>query len=176
MSARTILNSRLHGGFTLAEILIVVLILAILAMIVVPKWGDAADEARESALATDLQTARRQIQLYTAEHNDRRPEFNEGGAVDTPNFIARMTGRTDTSGKLNPSGQCGPYLTEWPANPYLSGDRARQIHFHPNPSPPRHGLTGWYYSLTTGILYANSTTGAILFDPVELVIPPGPPG
>ena len=171
MCARRTPLSRSHGGFTLVEILIIVTILAILAMIVIPKWDEATDDARESALAADLQTARRQIQLYTAQHNDRRPEFNESGSVDTANFIARMTGRTDLSGKLNPSGQCGPYLTDWPANPYLSGDSAKLIQFHSNYKPPRHALTGWYYSLTTGILYANSTTGAIAFDPVELVIP-----
>ena len=171
MCARRTPLSRSHGGFTLVEILIIVMILAILAMVVIPKWGQATDDARESALASDLQTARRQIQLYTVQHNDRRPEFNEGGAVDTANFIARMTGRTDPSGKLNLSGQCGPYLNDWPSNPFVESANAQKIQFHSNESPPRHGITGWYYSLTTGILYANSTTGAVAFDPVELIIP-----
>ena len=87
------------------------------------------------------------------------------------NFVARMTGRTNPSGKLNTSGQCGPYLTDWPSNPFVKGAAAQTIQFHSNAAPPRLSMTGWYYSLTTGILYANSTTGAILFDPVELIIP-----
>jgi len=165
MCARRTSLNRYHGGFTLVEILIVVVILAILAMIVIPKWGEAADDARESALATDLQAARRQIQLYTLQHNNHRPEFNEGGSIDTANFVARMTGRTDSSGKLNPSGQYEPYLNDWPSNPFVESADAQKIQFHSNEAPPRHGLTGWYYSLTTGILYSNSTTGGEAFDP-----------
>jgi len=154
-----------HHAFTLTEILIVVLILAILAMITVPQWSDTSEEAREAALATDLQTARRQIQLYRSQHNGRGPELNENGAKDPANFVARMTGRTDQNGKLNPAGKYGPYLNAWPSNPFVEGDAASKIQFHSNVAPPRHGLTGWYYSLTTGMLYANSTRGGEAFDP-----------
>ena len=154
-----------HMAFTLVEVLIIVLIVAILAMVVIPEWADTTDDAREAALATDLQTARRQIQLYRSEHSGRRPELDEAGLSDAANFVVRMTGRTDQSGALNSAGNCGPYLTDWPSNPFVQGAAAQTIQFHSNVAPPRHGMTGWYYSLTTGMLYANSTTGGEAFDP-----------
>ncbi len=51
-------------GFTLVEILIVVIILGILAAIVVPQFTEASDDAKQSAMATNLQTLRSQIELY----------------------------------------------------------------------------------------------------------------
>lgn len=154
----------LEKGFTLVEILIIVMILAILAMIAIPKWVEASDDTREAALATDLQSARRQIQLYRSQHNGLGPEFNEGGGLDPANFVARMTGRTDVNGALKSGGECGPYLSAWPSNPFVEGAAAQAIQFHSNAAPPRHGLAGWYYSLTTGMLYPNSIKGAKAFD------------
>ena len=104
--------SRSRTGFTTVEILIVVLILGIIAMLVAPKLGTASDEARESALATDVNTIRSQIRLYVTQHASRLPHVDELGNVDSANFIKRLTGRTDVDGKLNPAGQMGPYLLE----------------------------------------------------------------
>ena len=52
------------SGFTLVEILIVVVILGILAAIVIPQFTDASTQAKESSLCADLQTLRSQIELY----------------------------------------------------------------------------------------------------------------
>lgn len=51
-------------GFTLVEILIVVVILGILAAIVIPQFTNASEEARESSLKSNLQSLRSQIHLY----------------------------------------------------------------------------------------------------------------
>ena len=56
-------TSKKHG-FTLVEILIVVVILGILAAIVIPQFSDASTEAKTSALASNLQSLRSQIELY----------------------------------------------------------------------------------------------------------------
>ncbi|MHC4292957.1 MAG: type IV pilin protein, partial [Planctomycetota bacterium] len=50
-------------GFTLVEILIVVVILGILAAIVIPQFTDASTEAKISSLRSDLQMMRSQIEL-----------------------------------------------------------------------------------------------------------------
>jgi prepilin-type N-terminal cleavage/methylation domain-containing protein len=154
------------AGFTLVEILICLLILAILAMAAIPRLVDASNDTRETALVTDLQAARTQIQLYRSRHRGRGPEFNEGGAMDTANFVARMTSRTDVNGALNPKGEYGPYLPAWPSNPFVEGPAAQAIQFNSNARPPRQGETGWYYSLSTGMLYANSTKGGEEYDPL----------
>ena len=94
-------------GFTLVEILIVVIILGILAAIVIPQFTNASQNARESSLQSTLQTLRSQIQLYKLQHGDTLPNL----VTDwTP-----LTGSTQwpTSG----NGQSyGPYMQAIPTN------------------------------------------------------------
>jgi len=60
-------------GFTLVEILVVVVILGILAAVVIPQFSPAATEAKTSRVASDLQVMRAQIGLYKIQHNDQLP-------------------------------------------------------------------------------------------------------
>ena len=63
------MNSRKHSrnaGFTLVEILIVVVILGILSAIVIPQFTSASDTAKANAMTTQLQTIRSQLELYRA--------------------------------------------------------------------------------------------------------------
>lgn len=150
---------------TLVEVLIVVLILAIISMVVVPKLGSASDEARESALLTDLRTARCQIRLYATQHAGRLPHLDENGQLDTANLVNRLTKRTDIDGKLNPNGPSGPYLLEWPDNPFCPASVSQKIQFGTAPTPPRDGTSGWYYNTNTGIVSPNSTMGGESLDP-----------
>jgi prepilin-type N-terminal cleavage/methylation domain-containing protein len=55
-------------GFTLMELLIVVVILAILAAIVMPQFSSSGIDAREAALDTNLGVLRTAIQLYRGQH------------------------------------------------------------------------------------------------------------
>ena len=64
MSART----RSASGFTLVEILIVVVILGILAAIVIPQFTNASDSAKGSSLTSQLQTIRSQLELAQTQH------------------------------------------------------------------------------------------------------------
>ena len=147
-----------RGAFSFVEILIVVMTMAILAMIVLPRITGVSDYARASALASDLGTARRLIALYKQQHRGRSPHFNEFGQKDENNFIARMTSPTDEHGKLDPNGTCGPYLTEWPANPYCADDIARNVNFGKTAGTPLDGTAGWYYSKLTLQLHINAPT------------------
>ena len=60
-------------GFTLAELLIVVIILAILAAIIVPQFSSATVDAQESALDANLTGLRSAIELYHAQHGPLAP-------------------------------------------------------------------------------------------------------
>ncbi len=62
------ISQRARHGFTLIEILIVVVILGILAAIVIPQFTDAAEEASRSNLQSQLQTIRSQIELYNVQN------------------------------------------------------------------------------------------------------------
>ena len=71
-------------GFTLVEILIVVIILGILAAIVIPQFTNASQDARRSSLASTVQTVRSQIELYKLQHGDQLPDLT------TAAWTARM--------------------------------------------------------------------------------------
>ena len=55
-------------GFTLVEILIVVVIIGILAIIIVPKFSQFTDQTRATTTVALLRTIRNQIDLYQAQH------------------------------------------------------------------------------------------------------------
>ena len=62
-------------GFTLVEILIVVIILGILAAIVIPQFTNASTDARNSSVRSLLQTVRSQVELYKLQHGDTLPDL-----------------------------------------------------------------------------------------------------
>lgn len=156
---------RRREALTLVEVLIMVLILAIISMIAMPQFTTASDEARESALLTDIQTARSQIKLYTTQHAGRLPHVDENGEPDTDNLVNRITGRTDIQGRVDANGPFGPYLLEWPENPFSLSSVARNITFGTQASPPRDNTTGWHYNTNTGVVSANSEHGGESLDP-----------
>jgi type II secretion system protein G len=63
-----------NRAFTLIEILIVVVILGILAAVVVPQFTNAADDANDAAVRSQLQTLRGQIELFRAQQGSD-PDF-----------------------------------------------------------------------------------------------------
>jgi general secretion pathway protein G len=97
-------------GFTLVEILIVVIILGILAAIVIPQFTNASQDARESALLSQLQTLRSQIELYKLQHKDALPDL-------VTNWNP-MTTKTDADGVASAAADAfGPYMQSAPSNP-----------------------------------------------------------
>ena len=139
-------------GFTLVEILIVVVILGILAAIVIPQFTDASTQAKENSLSADLQTVRSQIQLYKIQHNDELP--GQQSAQGSVSFAQAMVGMTNISGTIQAaagSGVYGPYLQTMPTNPFDNSSTVTE-----GTGTPGSGA-GWYFNTTTANFYANDS-------------------
>lgn len=65
---RNMIVKNIQKGFTLVELLIVVIILAILAAIVVPQFASTTDDAKVSSLDSNLTAVRSAIDLYYQQH------------------------------------------------------------------------------------------------------------
>ena len=110
---------RAKSGFTLVEILIVVVILGILAAIVIPQFTSASTEAKQANLVSNLQAVRSQIELFKIHHNDELPGQQTGGAT----FVESLTGLTDVYGTVQAApgaGVFGPYMQNIPKNPFTN--------------------------------------------------------
>ncbi|MBN2211483.1 MAG: prepilin-type N-terminal cleavage/methylation domain-containing protein [Sedimentisphaerales bacterium] len=136
---------RKQKGFTLVEILIVVIILGILAAIIIPQFTEASGEAKESTLASNIQTLKSQCELYKVQHNDLYPWDDGAGAFDgSANTVAKLTLYTDVSGNTNAAKTAvfcyGPYVQDVPTNPFCSNVPAV---FESAAAPSDDGSADW---------------------------------
>ncbi|MHC4684176.1 MAG: type II secretion system protein [Planctomycetota bacterium] len=141
------------SGFTLVEILIVVVILGILAAIVIPQFTDAAMEAKESRVRTELQTMRSQIELYKVQHNDFLPG-NAGTGYTAVSFTAALTGQTDVNGESGTD--FGPYMQSLPTNPFNNSSGVEEAAVDQTTGDATDA-TGWWFNNVTGAFGANDT-------------------
>jgi len=145
---------RKNAGFTLVEILIVVIILGILAAIVIPQFTEASNDARVSALVSDLQTVRSQVELYKVQHKDCYPGWNGTTVPSGDAFVADLTGKTDIDGASG--GTLGPYLGKFPTNGFNSSAAVRIADGATDPNA-ESGSEGWWFNPTTGNFGVNDT-------------------
>jgi general secretion pathway protein G len=153
-------------GFTLVEILIVVVILGILAAIVVPQFTQASTEAKYNSLCSNLQSIRSQIELYKVQHNDVPPgntvaadgtvtaaiaEFDDQ-MTETSTILGIASGtkeRDTAAGEIY-----GPYLERVPDNPFNNENGV---------AAAAGAGVGWTYDVTTGEIAAadGGTTNGV---------------
>lgn len=95
-------------GFTLLEVMVVVVILGILAVLVVPKIISRPDEARVLAAKQDIASLMQALKLYRLD-NQRYPATEQGlqALVSKP-----------TSAPLPPNWKEGGYLDRVPLDPW----------------------------------------------------------
>jgi general secretion pathway protein G len=150
--------TRKNTGFTLVEILIVVIILGILAAIVIPQFSEASNEARQSSLVTDLQTVRSQIELYKIQHQDIDPATN--ATANSSGFWEQLNHKTDANGVVD-GGTLGRYLEQIPANPFVmnaAGKPSSDVFF--GLAAGAAATDGWAFDAASGIFGACGTTPA----------------
>ncbi|MBL7152894.1 MAG: prepilin-type N-terminal cleavage/methylation domain-containing protein [Phycisphaerae bacterium] len=136
---------RAKSGFTLVEILIVVVILGILAAIVIPQFTEASTEAKMSSLCTDLQTMRSQIELYKIQHNDELP------GSGTATFSDSLTTQTDIDGAAGTD--YGPYIQKIPTNQF---NNLATIEEEAVDTGLGLGNCGWHFNNVTGAFHADT--------------------
>jgi general secretion pathway protein G len=77
-------------GFTLIEVMVVVVILSILAAIIVPKVMDRPDTARLVKAQSDIRAIESALNLYKLDNFDY-PTTDEGLEALVPKYIARLS-------------------------------------------------------------------------------------
>jgi len=139
-----------NRGFTLVEILIVVIILGILAAIVIPQFANASSDARTTNLKTTLVNVRNQIEVFKCQHNETAPALT--------GMWTLLTGQSDTTEANSnaPTGShWGPYLQAAPMNPLNNMTGVTSAANDP--------AAGWYYQ-PAGLgftFYARNPDGSI---------------
>jgi len=147
-------------GFTLVEILIVVIILGILAAIVIPQFTNASTEARQSSMTSQLQTIRSAVELYKLEHATDGYPTSDGSTAGAWDWT-KLTGKTnpDHTGTTTGTPTKGPYLQQAPINPLNSSSDVQVVATDPAVGTAATG--GFVFSTSTGKIFgvdANSKT------------------
>jgi general secretion pathway protein G len=120
-----------RSGFTLIELVIVVLVLGIIAAVAAPKLFDVTTDARENGTRQSLTTIRNAIELYRAT-----------SGVYPPASTLATSLRSSLQGGTFPSPQIGSNVDDNSIRSFTGTFSAS-------------GTNGWAYDETTGAFYLN---------------------
>lgn len=147
--------ARRRDGFTLIEMLIVIVIMAVLAATVIPQFAATSEDAKDSTLQYNLHTLRSQIELYKLQHGGTAPALSSG---DLPQLYKA----TDAAGTASADGQpdathpYGPYiLNAVPKNP-LNGNTNTVTASATWPPAADTNAGGWFYHEASGRIAPNA--------------------
>jgi general secretion pathway protein G len=137
-------------GFTLVEILIVVIILGILAAIIIPQFANASSDARITNLRTSLANVRNQIEVFKCQHNETAPALTGMWAL-----LTSPSDTTEANTNAASGTHWGPYLQAPPVNPLNNMTGVTSTDFDPD--------AGWFYQ-PNGLgftFYARNIDGSV---------------
>jgi general secretion pathway protein G len=147
------LRRRHNAAFTLIEVLLVVVIMAVLAGVIIPSFLNTADDAKSSSLKHNLSVVEVQLEVYRAQHMNRYPTIQDNG-------LPQLTTATNAAGKTGASGPdypLGPYVLEAPMNPYDGSKKVTAVAVPgQKPTGVVGSLGGWQYDESTGAFWPNN--------------------
>jgi general secretion pathway protein G len=135
------IQMRKHKGFTLIELVVVVMILGILAAVAAPKLLGTSSSASDNGLKETLGVVRDAIERYTAEHGGTLPAQTNTLAVDLL-----------------------PYIRVFPKSPITNTNTVKLT----TTAGPMTGsnVEAWQYNKADGGFICNST-GLVKSDPAQ---------
>ena len=137
-----------NTGFSLLELVIVVVILGAIAAIAIPRLGRASSGAASSALKQDLAVMRKALDMFVAEHHGLAPTL--------ANIEKQLTEYTDIHGDPLPTKDSthiyGPYLKKIPPQPV-----GKYVGCTAFCALPGTADCGWLYLQTIPEIRANTT-------------------
>lgn len=144
-------RARRRSAFTLVEMMIVVVAMAIIAGAVIPQMEDAVEDSRQSTMLTSLHQLQTILERYKMEHDGRTPVLVSGS-------LPQLLGPTDKQGNSNPGVPpvFGPYLYEIPTNPLNDSSVIEAATTIP---PEAEKYPGWLYDANTGQVWAGLSRG-----------------
>lgn len=126
----------LKSGFTLVEILIVVVILGILSAVVIPRFAQATEEAAVSATVGQLRKLQDALEVYQIRNGYVKPTVVAGSGT----WGEIVTG--------------GDYLRRPPINRWVGPETGAVIIFGQGPDTGFHTSYGWIYNEDTAEVWA----------------------
>jgi prepilin-type N-terminal cleavage/methylation domain-containing protein len=175
---KLICRERNRSGFTLIEMLIVIIILGILAMVIIPQITVSTEDAKVTTVKANLLSMRGAIEVYYAQHNMTYPGVKPaGGTYGTADtaaaLLSQLTMFSNSAGTVATAySATNDPLTNFVYGPYIKGGALPANPFNNNAvvtydtsvvditnviglKRAADGLTGWKYLSKFGILFAN---------------------
>jgi len=150
---------RRRSAFTLIEVLIVVVIMAVLAATIIPQFSSSTSDAKESSLKFNTHTMRSQIELYKVHHLGKYPDVIGDATGGWLPQLINATNVGGTTGSLgDPNYPFGPYIDgEIPANPFDGKNAVTSVDLGgAKPTAVAGTAGGWQYDPKTGAIWPNN--------------------
>ena len=150
-------------GFTLVEILIVVVLLGVLAAIVIPSFANSATVAKAGSMATNLNMLRRFVLVYTSQHQEVAPGYTAGpgSALSADVFADQALLASNVQGDTAVRGTAGygygPYLSKIPTNPFNGLATIEMLADGAAFPAEADNSHGWIYKAETGEIRPGNT-------------------
>ncbi len=128
-------------AFTLIELIVVVSIIALLAAVAIPKYGELLEKANLGATLGNLSTIRSAISMYNANNFSFPSSIDPASCIAFKEFI----------------GETIPYVKA--KRPYSNPPYGNNVTL--GTAIPNTMGSGWYYDYSTGYVYINSIANDI---------------